>query len=205
MSTVRAVNPSKTVVLTRLTPKETIQQIYRRLWQAWGPQHWWPAESPFEVVLGAILTQNTSWSNVERALTSLRAASLLTVEGIRRVPLTRLEELIRSSGYFRQKAQRLKSFVAYLDTHHSGSLECMFATSTKQLREQLLAQNGIGPETADAILLYSGHHETFVVDAYARRILERHKVIAANTKYDELRDLFERALRGGGIWPSSRS
>jgi endonuclease-3 related protein len=186
---------SRTSAPLPATPAETIREIYRKLSLAWGEQHWWPAESPFEVIAGAILTQNTSWTNVEKALHNLRDVDALSVEGIRDVPLLRLEELIRPSGYFRQKAQRLKNFVAFLDARYEGSLERMFSVPTEELRAELLSQNGIGPETADAILLYAGHHEAFVVDAYARRILERHQVIDANTKYNELRKLVERALR----------
>ena len=169
--------------------------MYRKLARAWGRQHWWPAETPFEVIVGAILTQNTSWTNVERAIASLRAAKRLSLEGIRKVPQAKLEELIRSSGYFRQKARRLKHFVAFLDARYEGSLERMFATSTEQLRAELLALNGIGPETADSILLYAGNHAIFVVDAYTRRILERHEAVSAGAKYDEIRTLVERALQ----------
>ena len=134
-------------------------------------------------------------TNVERAIANLRSAGVLTVEGIRKLPLTKLEELIRSSGYFRQKSQRLKNFVTFLDQRYGGSLERMFATPSKQLRTELLTQNGIGPETADAILLYAGHHEIFVVDAYTRRILGRHQAVTAGAKYDEIRTLIERALQ----------
>jgi endonuclease-3 related protein len=177
--------------------------MYRTLARSWGPQHWWPAETAFEVIAGAILTQNTSWKNVERALASLRAANALNMEGIREIPLAELEQLIRSSGYYRQKAGRLKQFVAFVDEKYSGSLASMFATPTQQLRKELLALKGIGPETADAILLYAGHHEIFVVDAYARRILARHGVIASSTKYDEVRGLIEGALRAGAPVNSS--
>lgn len=180
-----------------------IREIYRTLSRAWGEQHWWPADSPFEVIAGAILTQNTSWKNVELALKNLRDTDLLSIDGIRQVPLARLQVLIRSSGYFRQKAQRLKDFVAFLDSRYGGSLERMFSVSTSQLRAELLALRGIGPETADAILLYAGHHEAFVVDAYARRILERHEAIEANTKYDKLRELVERALAAEEFKPRS--
>ncbi len=138
-----------------------MRAIYRKLSRAWGRQHWWPAETPFEVIVGAILTQNTSWTNVERAMANLRAAGVLSVEGIRELPLPKLEALVRSSGYFRQKAQRLKNFVAFVDARYEGSLEHMFTTPTEELRAELLAQNGIGPETADSILLYAGHHESF--------------------------------------------
>jgi endonuclease-3 related protein len=172
----------------------TVRAIYRKLSRTWGRQHWWPAETPFEVIVGAILTQNTSWTNVERAVEKLRAAGMLSVEGIRDLPLRKLQALVRPSGYFRQKAQRLKNFVAFLDAHYEGSLERMFVPSTERLRAELLALNGIGPETADGVLLYAGHHEIFVVDAYARRILGRHGAIDAAAKYDEIRDLVERAL-----------
>ena len=176
-------------------PEATARAIYRKLARAWGRQHWWPAETPFEVIVGAILTQNTSWTNVERAMANLRAATVLNVEGIRELPLPKLEALVRPSGYFRQKAQRLKNFVAFLDARYGGSLEQMFATPTEQLRAELLSQNGIGPETADSILLYAGGHEIFVVDAYTRRILERHLTVSAGAKYDEIRNLIERALQ----------
>ena len=172
-----------------------MRAIYRKLARAWGRQHWWPAETPFEVIVGAILTQNTSWTNVERALANLRSAGVLTVDGIRKLSLPKLEELVRSSGYFRQKARRLKNFVAFLDARYDGSLDQMFATPTEQLRAELLTQKGIGPETADSILLYAGNHESFVVDAYTRRILGRHLAVRAGAKYDEIRSLIERALQ----------
>ena len=176
-------------------PEATVRAMYRKLARAWGRQHWWPAETPFEVIVGAILTQNTSWTNVERALGCLRAAGKLGVAGIRELPLPKLEKLIRSSGYFRQKARRLKNFVSFLDSHYGGSVERMFATPTGQLRVELLALNGIGPETADSILLYGGNHPIFVVDAYTRRILRRHQTVSADAKYDDIRGLVERALR----------
>jgi endonuclease-3 related protein len=172
-----------------------VRSIYRRLTRLWGQQHWWPAETRFEVIVGAILTQNTSWTNVARALASLRAAGMLNVAGIREVALEKLQQLVRSSGYYRQKADRLKMFVAFLDGNYRGSLEQMFAADTFRLRAELLALKGIGPETADAILLYAGNHEIFVVDAYARRILERHEAIDRTASYDEIRDLMERALK----------
>jgi len=146
------------------------------------------------VIVGAYLTQNTSWANVEHALRRLRSAGLLSVAGIRRTSLPELESLIRSAGYFRQKAQRLKTFVAFLDERYGGSLNRMFAQTTEKLRAELLALNGVGPETADSILLYAGNHPVFVVDAYTRRILERHGIVTANARYEEIRLLFERAL-----------
>src|SRR5579862_781390 len=171
-----------------------ILRYYGELFRAWGPQHWWPAETRFEVIVGAYLTQNTAWTNVELALANLRQARLLSVDGIRKVPARKLERLIRSSGYFRQKAARLKRFVAFLDEKYTGSLDKLFSQPTETLREELLTLNGIGPETADSILLYAGNHPVFVVDAYTRRILERHEVVPGTTDYEEIRELFERAL-----------
>jgi endonuclease III related protein len=177
-----------------MRPEESIRSYFATLYAAWGQQHWWPARSRFEVIVGAYLTQNTAWTNVERALDNLRNARVLTLPGIRVTPLPELEKLIRSAGYFRQKARRLKTFVRFLDRHHAGSLAKMFAQPTGKLRQQLLALNGVGPETADSILLYSGNHSVFVVDAYTRRILERHELIPANASYEDIRQLFERAL-----------
>jgi len=174
-----------------------IRDCYEALFHAWGPQHWWPARTRFEVILGAYLTQNTSWINVEHALRRLRSAGVLGVAGIRRTPLPEIESLIRSAGHFRQKARRLKTFVAFLDERFGGSLNRMFAQPTEKLRSELLALNGIGPETADSILLYAGNHPVFVVDAYTRRILERHGIVTANARYEEIRLLFERALASG--------
>lgn len=184
-----------------LSPAHIVREIYHKLSRSWGPQHWWPAESPFEVIVGAILTQNTSWTNVERAITNLRAAGKLSADGIRGTEPGELEQLVRPSGYFRQKARRLKEFVAFVDGRYGGSLSAMLATPTLRLREELLAQKGIGPETADSILLYAGHHPIFVVDAYTRRVLERHEAIDSKAKYDEIRELVEAALSEaeGGI------
>ncbi len=145
--------------------------------------------------MGAFLTQNTAWTNVEKAMARLRETGVLSVDGIRRTPPAKLERLIRSAGYFHQKAQRLKSFVAYLDARHRGSLTRMFATPTQQLRLELLELNGVGPETADSILLYAGNHPVFVVDAYTRRILERHGLISPSASYEDIRRVFEDALR----------
>lgn len=174
--------------------EEAVRRYYRTLFRAWGAQHWWPAETRFEVIVGAYLTQNTAWNNVELALANLRHTDLLSVEGIRKVSLRRLESLIRPSGYFRQKAKRLKVFIAFLDSRYSGSLDHLFARPTGQLREELLSLNGVGPETADSILLYAGNHPVFVVDAYTRRILERHGILPEKADYEEIREFFQRAL-----------
>ena len=171
-----------------------IRKFYRTLYRAWGPQHWWPAETPFEVIVGAYLTQNTSWTNVERAMENLRRAQVLSVDGIRKLKLARLERLIQPSGYFRQKAKRLKTFVSFLDRQYEGSLERMFARPTEKLRGELLVLNGIGPETADSILLYAGNHPVFVVDAYTRRILDRHEILPEKTDYEDIQNLFQESL-----------
>jgi endonuclease III related protein len=178
------------------TRHDAIRAYYDTLYSAWGRQHWWPAQSRFEMIVGAYLTQNTSWTNVEKALINLRRARLLTIDGIRRTSQPKLAQLIRSSGYFRQKAQRLKAFVRFLDERYSGSLSRMFARPTPELRGELLSLNGVGPETADSILLYAGNHSVFVVDAYTRRILERHRIISAEASYDEIRLPCEQALSG---------
>lgn len=176
--------------------QDAIRAYYRTLFSAWGRQHWWPAQSRFEVIVGAYLTQNTAWTNVEKALGNLRRARLGTIRGIRRTAQTQLEQLVRPAGYFRQKAQRLKTFVSFLDERYGGSLARMFAQPTAELRDELLELNGVGPETADSILLYAGNHPVFVVDAYTRRILERHEIISSAAGYDEIRLLFEQALGG---------
>lgn len=173
-----------------------VRNYFDTLFTTWGPQHWWPAESPFEVIVGAFLTQNTSWKNVERAMANLRDQGLLSIDGIRRLELCEVEQLIRPAGYFRQKAARLKNFVSHLDRLYGGSLERMFARPTGELRTELLLLNGVGPETADSILLYAGHHEVFVVDAYTRRIFERHGLADSKAKYDDIRRMVETALAG---------
>jgi endonuclease III related protein len=180
--------------LDKMNREAQIRAYYSALAAVWGPQHWWPAQSRFEVIVGAYLTQNTAWTNVERAFANLRRARVLSLNGIRDIPIAELETLIRSAGYFRQKAQRLKTFIAYLDASYRGSLDRMFAQPTEKLREELLALNGVGPETADSILLYAGNHPVFVVDAYTRRILDRHAILTHACPYEDFRNLFERAL-----------
>jgi endonuclease-3 related protein len=176
------------------TQHDAIRTYYYTLFSAWGRQHWWPAQSRFEVIVGAYLTQNTSWTNVEKALGNLRKAGRLTIGGIRRTPQPELEHWIRPAGYFRQKTQRLKTFVGFLDARYGGSLARMFARPTAELRDELLALNGVGPETADSILLYAGNHPVFVVDAYTRRILERHEIVSSTAGYEDIRLLCEQAL-----------
>jgi endonuclease III related protein len=172
----------------------SLNSYYAAMLAAHGPQHWWPGRTRFEVIVGAILTQNTSWSNVKRAIDSLRREHLLTVWSIDSIPSARLERIIRPSGYFRQKTRTLKAFVRFLRTEYAGLLTQMFRTPTLTLRRQLLAVRGIGPETADCILLYAGKQPLFVVDAYARRILERHGHTNSKAKYEEIRAIFERSI-----------
>jgi len=171
-----------------------LPQYFDALFQAHGEQHWWPGRTPFEVIVGAILVQNTSWVNAARAIANLRQAKLLTPPAMEKAPQPKLARLIRSSGYFRQKARKLKAFVKFLRKEHRGSLAEMFRTSTEKLREQLLRVHGIGPETADSILLYAGNHPVFVVDAYTRRILQRHGLATGKESYEEIRGLFEKSL-----------
>ena len=169
-------------------------EYLKTLSDALGPMHWWPGDTAFEVIVGAILTQNTAWTNVERAIANLRREKLLTPTAMERVPQARLAKLIRSSGYFRQKAKKLKAFVRFLRQDYGGSLARMFRTPTAELREQLLGVHGIGRETADSILLYAGNHAIFVVDAYTHRILGRHGLWDGKPDYEGVRALFEASL-----------
>jgi len=171
-----------------------LRLYFDAMFHAYGPQFWWPGRTRFEIIVGAILTQNTSWTNVERAIANLRREKLLSPPAIEQVSVGYLASLIRSSGYFRQKAKKLKAFVEFLRTNYHGSLNKLFATPTAALREQLLAVHGIGHETADSILLYAGNHPVFVVDAYTRRILERHGLSHAKESYNEIRQTFESSL-----------
>ena len=164
--------------------------LYDAALSALGPQHWWPAQSPFEVAVGAILTQNTAWTNVERAIANLKRARLLSPRALARTPLRTLARHLRPSGYFRVKARRLKVFIGHLARRHGGSLERMLARPPATVRAELLSIPGIGAETADSILLYAGDHPIFVVDAYTRRILSRHRLVSPRGSYDELQRLF---------------
>ena len=168
---------------------------------AYGPQHWWPAKTPFEVILGAYLTQNTAWKAVERSLENLRGAGALTVEGLRKVPLKKLRRLIQPSGFYTRKAPALKAFVDLLDKEFGGSLDDLAGVPTAALRQRLLDLPGVGPETADAILLYALGHAVPVADEYLRRIAERHGLLEtapgrARISYDALTDLTRRAFAG---------
>ncbi len=171
--------------------------MHDALLSAYGPQHWWPAETPFEVILGAYLTQNTAWKAVERSLANLRAAGALTLKGLRTIALEDLQALIRPSGFATRKGQALKAFVALLDREFSGSLDELAATPTADLRRRLLALPGVGPETADAILLYALNHPVPVADEYLRRIAVRHGLLTptpGRKGYDSLITLTRQAF-----------
>ena len=174
--------------------RSQLPSYYTALLARYGPQNWWPARSRFEIIVGAYLTQNTNWNNVEKAMANLRRARRLSVRAMRDAPLAELEIMVRPSGYFRQKARNLKTFIAFLDRQYSGSLARMFAGPTAKLRTELLELNGVGPETADSILLYAGNHPVFVVDAYTRRVLLRHGIIGEKTTYEEIRAMIEQAI-----------
>jgi endonuclease-3 related protein len=173
-----------------------LDEYFNSLFTALGPQHWWPGETPFEVIVGTILAQNTSWTNVEMALSNLRGERLLTIEGLERANQRHLAKLLRPAGYFRQKARKLKAFIKFLRTQYAGSLRRMFAAPTLALRDKLLSVWGIGPETADSILLYAGQHPVFVVDAYTKRMFARHGWIGEKAKYDDVRWMVERQFPG---------
>ncbi len=169
-------------------------EIYQKLYDHFGPQHWWPAETTTEMIVGAVLTQNTAWRNVEKALSVLRAHHLLTLDALHAISEEALAPLIRVSGFFNVKARRLKNLVGFIQKTYGGSLPRMFGQEGTTLRNQLLSVSGIGPETADSILLYAGRFPIFVVDAYTRRIFLRHQMIAPSDDYSDVQSLFMRHL-----------
>ena len=173
---------------------EVLTEIYRLLYDAFGPQHWWPGETRFEIITGAILTQNTSWANVEKAITNLKSADCLTLEKLHHLDPAQLAELIRPAGYYNIKAKRLKNFIDWLFDNYDGELANLETIDTDRLREELLEIKGVGRETADSILLYAFERSIFVVDAYTARIVCRHGLIAHDADYEQLRELFESNL-----------
>ncbi len=175
-------------------PRAPFLPYYRSLMKAYGPQGWWPARTPFEVIVGAILTQGVSWRNVEQAIGRLRQRGLLDPRAMRRAPRARIARLVRPAGYYNQKAAKLKAFLGFLWTDHAGDLGRCLRQPPEALRRQLLGIRGIGPETADAILLYAAGRPVFLVDAYTVRILSRHGLIAGDEPYDEVRRRLEAGL-----------
>jgi endonuclease-3 related protein len=174
--------------------REKIPAFYDALFKAYGPQHWWPAETPLEVVLGAVLTQNTNWKNVERAIANLKREGLLDVEALAGVAPERLQEAIKPAGYFRIKAGRLQNFIRLVVDRFGGDLDALFALRTQGLREALLAVKGIGPETADSIALYAAGKPAFVVDTYTGRVLRRHGMIDRDATYEDIQQLMRSGL-----------
>lgn len=170
--------------------RDNIIKVFDILMDNFGSRHWWPADSPFEVCVGAILTQNTAWSNVERAISNLKNAGVLSPEALQNVSHESLAALVRPAGYFNVKSRRLKGFVAWLFVHYNGSLGQMFLEPWRDLRNELLSVCGIGPETCDSILLYAGDKPSFVVDAYTRRLFYRLGMLPKKAGYEETRNLF---------------
>ena len=169
---------------------DLLRELYQKLWDAFGPQGWWPGETPFEVILGAILTQNTNWNNVAQVIAGLKEEGLLDPRALREMPEGELAQRIRPAGYFNIKASRVKNFLDFFACHFHDSLEKMAGEDLGSLRAALLTVKGIGPETADSILLYALHRPTFVVDAYTYRVLSRHQLAPEACSYDELQGLF---------------
>jgi endonuclease-3 related protein len=176
------------------TLSDRLNEIYELLLEAYGPQHWWPAESPLEVLVGAVLTQNTNWQGVEKAMASLKRHNLLSPHKLQAMPTEDLARLIKPTGYYNLKARRLKNLIEFVTEAYSGDLETMKQTETGRLRKELLAVNGVGPETADSILLYALQKPVFVVDTYTYRVMSRHGLVGEEVSYDELQELFTQHL-----------
>lgn len=177
-----------------MNTKDQLICMYRVLNRAFGPLHWWPGDTPFEVAVGAILTQNTSWANVEKAIARIKARDALEPHVLCGLDDEDLQEMIRPSGYYRVKTGRLKAFLSALCGDFGGDLDAMLAGDLHEARRRLLAISGIGEETADSIMLYAGGRPVFVVDAYTRRILERHGILEGRQSYGEIQRLFMEVL-----------
>jgi endonuclease-3 related protein len=173
---------------------QLLTELYEALRSHFGHRNWWPAQTSFEVCVGAVLTQNTAWKNVAKAIENLKAASSLDPFTIHELSHEQLATLIRPAGYFNVKAVRLKNFIAHLVERHAGDLEAFLSLPVWTLRTELLSIKGVGKETADSIILYAGHQPIFVVDAYTKRVLERHGIIRAGADYDEAQAIFQSAL-----------
>ncbi len=174
--------------------RRELMQIYRRLYRHFGDLEWWPGDSPLEISVGAILTQNTGWTNVEKAIRQLKQARALSVVALARMSHRRLARLIKSSGYFNVKARRLKNFISFVEKRYGGSLKKLLRQKSDRLRAELLSVSGVGPETADSIVLYAAEKPIFVIDAYTKRIFSRHGVLPFEKSYDEFQTLFTKLL-----------
>jgi endonuclease-3 related protein len=170
-------------------------QIYELLYKRYGPQHWWPGQSRFEIIIGAILTQNTNWQNVEKAIINVKSANLLNAQKLHNLSKEKLAEMVRPAGYYNIKAARIKNFLNWLFENHDGSLASVERMNTQPLRSELLGIKGIGPETADSIALYAFNKPLFVVDAYTARVITRHRLIESGAGYEALQELFMNALQ----------
>jgi len=170
-------------------------KVYQKLFQSFGPQHWWPGDSPFEIAVGAILTQNTNWGNVEKAINNLKKQKALSAKAIHKMTVRELSELIRPSGYFNIKARRLKCFIEFFMNEYRGSIKRMKNEDVHSLRRKLLGISGIGPETADSILLYALEKPIFVIDAYTKRVLSRHSILEHDEPYERFQKLFHSSLK----------
>lgn len=174
---------------------DKLEIIYKKLHKAFGPQHWWPGDTPFEIAVGAILTQNTNWRNVEKAINNIKSAKALNPKKLYQMDVSKLAKLIRPAGYFNIKAKRLKAFIDFLMHEYNGSMANMRKEDMHTLREKLLSVNGIGPETADSILLYALEKPIFVIDAYTKRVLSRHGIMEHDESYHEFQELFYLSLK----------
>lgn len=172
-----------------------LETIYSRLFGAYGPQHWWPADTPFEIAVGAILTQNTNWLNVEKAIRNLKHAGTLSAKAIAAMPEAELSGLIRPAGYYNIKAKRLKNLVYFMMQEYQGSMKKMAQENRSVIRNKLLSLRGVGPETADSIILYALQKPVFVIDAYTKRILSRHTILHHDASYETYQNLFHEKLR----------
>ena len=174
--------------------KKYLMEIYDLFFNAFGPQRWWPGEPTFEIAVGAILTQNTNWGNVEKAINNLKKQNALNVKAMHNMADKKLVLLIKPAGYYNIKAKRLKNFLDFFTNHYKGSIEKMKTEDKKALREKLLNINGIGPETADSILLYALEKPIFVIDAYTKRALVRHGIVSERSTYHEMQEIFHKNL-----------
>ena len=177
-----------------MSTTEQLANMYELLLERFGPQHWWPGQTQFEIIIGAILTQNTSWANVEKAIANIKKANALSAKALHRMNHDELAALIKPAGYFNIKAKRLKSFLTWLFDEYDGLLDKLEQISTARLREELLNIKGIGPETADSILLYAFDRPVFVVDAYTARVMTRHYLVESGCDYEQLQELFQSNL-----------
>ena len=174
---------------------QIISSAFKRMYQAFGPQDWWPGDSPLEIMVGAVLTQNTNWANVEIAISNLKKEKMLSLKALKEVNSNKLAKLIRPSGYYNIKAKRLKNLINFIFSEYNGSLKKMFLEPDKNLRKKLLSVNGVGKETADSIMCYAGKKTVFVIDAYTKRIFSRLGICKKDIEYDEIQGIFCKHLK----------